>query len=119
MTNANNVTTQVQEGMSEEEQHDKISARTKAALAAAKARGVKLGVKGRDNLRPNIEARQAAADEFAARLRPIIEDMVARGLTHRAMAEELNKAGIKTPRGGEWTHGQVPRLLGRLAETNK
>ncbi len=39
----------------------RIGTRTKAALAAAKSRGVKLGTAGRHNLKPNIEARQAAA----------------------------------------------------------
>lgn len=90
-----------------EYERDQISARTRAALAAAKARGIRLGSKGADNLRPNIEARRAAADKSAGRLKGIISGFRARGLTHRAMAEELNGAGVTAPRGGAWTHGQV------------
>ena len=49
-------------------ERDHISARIKAALVAAKARGAKLGVAGLSNLERNIEERQNAADAFAARL---------------------------------------------------
>lgn len=114
MPNANKVMIQMHAVMSEYER-DQISARTKAALAAAKARGVRLGVKGPENLRPNIALRQQAADVFAGRLEKIISGLQARGLTHRAMAQELNAVGITAPRGGAWTHGQVQRLLARLA----
>lgn len=113
MPNANKVMIQMHAVMAEYER-DQISARTKAALAAAKARGVRLGVRGPENLRPNIEARKAVADDFARRLDGIVDGFRARGLTHRAMAAELNTAGIAAPRGGAWTHGQVQRLLTRL-----
>lgn len=113
MPNANKVMIQMHAVMSEYER-DQISARTKAALAAAKARGVRLGVRGAENLRPNIEARRAAADEFAERLSGIVRGMVSRGLTHRAMAAELNAVGVRTPQGGSWSHGQVQRLLARI-----
>ncbi len=116
MPNANKVMIQMHAVMSEYER-DQISARTKAALAAAKARGVRLGVRGPENLRPNVEARQAAAGAFAERLNGIVQGFCARGLTHRAMAAELNAVGITAPRGGQWTHGQVQRLLNRLATT--
>lgn len=115
MPNANKVMIQMHAVMSEYER-DQISARTKAALAAAKARGVRLGVRGAENLRPNIEARQAAADAFADRLKGIIEGFCARGMTHRAMATELNAVGVAAPRGGQWTHGQVQRLLIRIRQ---
>lgn len=96
----------------------RISERTKAALAAAKARGRVLGSKGIDNLRPNIEERQQAADAFAERLRHMMHAMEGRGLSQRAMAAELNQLGIKTPRGGLWSLYQVQRLLLRLACTS-
>jgi DNA invertase Pin-like site-specific DNA recombinase len=92
----------------------RISTRTKAALAAAKARGVVLGAAGRANLRPNIEQRQEAADAFAARLRPTFENMIARKLSLRSMVPELNGIGIPAPRGGKWRLSQVQRLLDRL-----
>jgi len=114
MPSANKVMIQMHAVMAEYER-DQISARTKAALAAAKARGVRLGVRGSENLRPNIAARKAAADEFAGRLQRIVAALRARGLTHRAMAAELNGAGVVAPRGGQWTHGQVQRLLNRLS----
>ncbi|SAK96748.1 resolvase [Caballeronia glebae] len=68
----------------------RISERTKDALKAAKARGVVLGAAGAANLKPNIEARQQATDLFARKLSGVIEGMKARGLTQRAMADELN-----------------------------
>lgn len=92
----------------------RISERTKAALAAAKARGRVLGSKGIDNLRPNIEERQEAADAFAARLRHTMDSMQGRGLSQRSMAAELNQLGIKTPRGGQWSLYQVQLLLRRI-----
>jgi len=92
----------------------RISERTKAALAAAKARGRVLGWKGIDNLRPNIQERQQAADAFAERLRHSVCSMQSRGLSHRAMALELNQLGIKTPRGGQWSLYQLQRLLDRI-----
>jgi DNA invertase Pin-like site-specific DNA recombinase len=90
-----------------------ISERTKAALAAAKVRGVKLGTAGLSNLRPNIAARQAAADQFAARLRGLFDGFRVRGLSQRAMVLELNQLGIKAARGGQWSLAQVQRQIAR------
>lgn len=92
-----------------------ISDRTRAALAAAKARGVKLGS-------PKIEkARQSAlrsvrtsADKFAANVQPVIEQIRASGLTTlRQIADALNARGVKTRRGAEWTAAAVARVIGR------
>jgi DNA invertase Pin-like site-specific DNA recombinase len=113
MPSANKVMIQMHAVMAEYER-DQISARTKAALAAAKARGIRLGARGADNLRPNIEARKAAANAFAGRLKGVIAGLRSQGHTHRAMAAELNAVGISAPRGGAWTHCQVQRLLARL-----
>jgi DNA invertase Pin-like site-specific DNA recombinase len=96
-------------------ERDRISQRTKDALAAAKARGVVLGAAGPANLRRNIEERQKAADDFAERLRGVFEGMQARGLSQRAMVAELNAIGVAAPRGGKWAKGQVQRVLERLA----
>ena len=113
MPNANKVMIQMHAVMSEYER-DQISARTKAALAAAKARGVRLGIRGPKNLRPNIKERQHAANEFANRLGGVVVGFRWRGPTHRGIAAELNSVGIAAPRGGQRTHGQVQRLLNRM-----
>lgn len=91
-----------------------ISARTKAALAAAKARGVVLGKAGAANLRPNIEERQIVAIAFADKLRPLFDGMKARKMSQRSMVEELNSVGVPAPKGGTWQLAQVQRILARL-----
>lgn len=113
MPQANKVMIQMHAVMAEWER-DQISARTKAALAAAKARGVILGSAGHANLKPNIEQRQQAADDFSNKLRGVIDGMKARGLSQRQMVVELNNLGIKASRGGEWSHIQLRRVLARL-----
>jgi DNA invertase Pin-like site-specific DNA recombinase len=113
MPQANKVMIQMHAVMSEWER-DQISARTKAALAAAKARGVVLGAAGAANLKPSLEERQRAANEFAGKLKGLIGGMKARDLTQRAMCDELNQLGIKTTRGGEWSLVQLQRLMSRL-----
>jgi DNA invertase Pin-like site-specific DNA recombinase len=114
MPHATKVMIQIHAVMAENER-DQISARTKAALAAAKARGVILGATGLVNLRPNLEARQEAAKRFAERMRPLIEGFAVRGLSQRQMVAELNGLGIKTPKGGEWRLKQVQRVMGRIS----
>ena len=98
-------------------QHEReaISERTKAALAAAKARGKKLGGPRLAQARKkSIAARSAAADTFAANLRPIIEQIRASGISSlRGVAKALNARGIRTARGGEWTGVQVNNVLER------
>lgn len=113
MPNANKTMLHIFATMAEWER-DAISTRTKAALAAAKARGVQLGKAGPDNLRPNIEERQQAAQAFAERLRPTFKAMQGRGLSQRGMVEELNTVGVPAARGGAWSLGQVQRVLARL-----
>jgi DNA invertase Pin-like site-specific DNA recombinase len=97
-----------------------ISARTKAALAQAKKRGVQLG--GDRGSVPSKHTRKLAAEAIEARvsaratdLAPTIRELQARGAkTLRALAEGLNALGITTARGGEWGQTQVRRLLARL-----
>jgi DNA invertase Pin-like site-specific DNA recombinase len=86
-----------------------ISARTKAALAAAKARGVQLGNR-------NLPAmnRQAALARAEA-LRPVLTELCARGVgTLQAIADELNARFITTASGASWSPMQVHRVLRRL-----
>jgi DNA invertase Pin-like site-specific DNA recombinase len=96
-----------------------ISARTKGALAAAKARGVKLGsprnlTNGEAGRKASAAVRAKAADERAADLRPLIADMRSRGLSSlREIAAGLNARGIPATRGGPWSAIQVRRALQR------
>ena len=93
-----------------------ISARTKAALAAAKERGTVLGNPKLAVARVKAEAsRVAAADDFAAKIEPTIRAIQASGVTGlRGIARELVTRKIETRRGGTWTPVQVADLLKRL-----
>lgn len=113
MPQANKVMIQMHAVMAEWER-DQISKRTKDALAAAKARGVKLGTAGAANLKPNVEARQRAADAFAVKLAGVVAGFRTQNLSQRDMVAELNALGIKTPNGGTWHRGQLCRLLERI-----
>ena len=93
-----------------------ISARTRKALAEARERGVKLGTAGAANIRATVEKRKSAADAFAKQHEALFASFQEQGLTHRAMAAELNARGIAAAKGGEWTHGQVQRILNRYAD---
>lgn len=91
------------------------SARARASLAEARARGVQLGKAGAQNLRATVEKRKSAADAFAQQHAALFAEFQAQGLTHRQMAEALNERGVAAARGGAWTHGQVQRMLNRYA----
>lgn len=96
-----------------------ISSRTKEALAAAKARGVKLGTNNLDPAKAaeysqlGVAAIKASADDFANKVKPVITGLQAQGLSLRAVAIELNKLGIKTARGKEWTAMAVKNAMDR------
>lgn len=96
-----------------EQERDFISRRTKAALVAAKARGVKLGG-NRDVLQRRAEAIQRDARAFAHKVAPIVQPLRTSGATLAVIAEALDGAGIGTARGGKWTATQVKRVLDRL-----
>lgn len=104
-----------------EEEARKISERTKAALAAAKARGVKLG--GYRGAPPPddasreaaLAARRANARERAADVADAIADIRASGIVSATgIAGELNRRGVTTARGGRWQALQVQRVLALL-----
>ena len=101
-----------------------IGERTKAALAAAKARGVKLGnpngaraLRGKQvGNKQAVAAVRVRAQGHAENLRSIVADVRGAGVTSvRKIAAELNRRAILTPRGGTWHATSVVRLLGRLA----
>ena len=90
-----------------------ISARTKAALAAKKAQGVKLGNPRAAAAAVKAHAaNRAGADQFASNVLPIVRDIQASGLTTlRDLAGALNARGIRTARGGAWHSSTVRNLL--------
>ena len=96
-----------------EQERKFISIRTKAALAEAKKKGVKLG-----GLRPKTKARneaiQANAKARAVKVSKIVLPLRDQGASLRAIAGALDVAGVETARGGKWTAKQVQRTLERL-----
>ena len=103
-------------GVVAQAERKRISTNTKLALAAAKARGVKLG--GNRGVVPTAEAQakggaatKAKATNRAADLMPVIADIRAAGATTlKAVADALNARGIPTARGGKWSPVQVSRV---------
>lgn len=122
MPTANRLIVHIMASMAEWEARA-ISARTKAALAQAKARGVKLGG-NRGNI-PAIAIQGALASarvrsdrsrQHAADLLPIIAKLEQQGQnTLSSVARALNEMDVRTPRGGVWSAGQVSRIK-RIAE---
>lgn len=112
MPNADNFQLHIYAALAEQER-EFISARTKAALAEAKAKGVKLG-----GLRPKTEARnkaiQANAKDRADKVAMTVQPLRAQGASLREIAEAMNTSGVPTARGGKWQASQVKRVLERL-----
>jgi DNA invertase Pin-like site-specific DNA recombinase len=84
-----------------------ISQRTRDALAAKKAQGVKLGGLNAGGIQKRDEARQRAEQ-----LRPIFAELA--GMSARGIAAALNERGVPTPAGGEWHSVTVIRVQKRL-----
>jgi DNA invertase Pin-like site-specific DNA recombinase len=91
-----------------EKERRMIGERTRAGLAAAKKRGVKLG-----GLNAKGMAERQAARERAEQLRPLFAELA--GLSARKAAEELNRRSVATPAGGKWHAATVLRVRERLA----
>ena len=96
-----------------EQERDFISQRTKAALAAAKARGVKLGAPVQ-HLAVLAKARQEKALREAQQVSGVILPLRKRGTTLRGICEILNASGIKTSRGKAFHPSLVSRMLTTL-----
>lgn len=126
MPNANRLTIGIMAMVADEERR-MISARTKAALQAAKARGVKLG-----GHRTNAEGipvklslaaiakgraeRSKLATHRATEIAPAIRELQAAGVTSLSgIAAGLNAADIRARRGGKWSPVQIARVLQRLS----
>jgi DNA invertase Pin-like site-specific DNA recombinase len=92
-----------------------ICARTRDALARAKARGKVLGSPELDRARKMaVKAVRTEADRYAANVLPIIEAIKRAGATTlREIAEALNARGVATARGGMWYAATVRNVLAR------
>lgn len=115
MPQANKLTVHILAAVAEHER-EMISQRTRDALAAAKARGVKLG-------NPNIAMARAKgqlvikskADKHAQNILPVITAIRDAGVTSlRGIANALNQRGIETARGGSWHAASVGRIIRRV-----
>jgi DNA invertase Pin-like site-specific DNA recombinase len=98
-----------------EKERAMISARTKAALAAAKSRGVTLGSPALAKARKSAVASiRALADQHAANVLPVIREIRRAGASSlHQISEALNARGITTPRGGQWYASSVRNMLER------
>jgi hypothetical protein len=104
-----------------EKERSLISERTKAALAARKASGARLG--NPRNIRAagviGREVAMATADEFAASMLPVLNAIRAAGAeTLAAMSCALNQRGIRSARGGRWYASSVAMLLARASRAS-
>lgn len=120
---ANKLTVHILAAVAESEA-EAISARTKAALGAYKARGGRLGAALPQCRNLTQAARKrgakaagvavaAKANEAYADLAPIMREMRTKGLSQQAIANELNQQGHTTRQGKQWNQVQVMRVLER------
>lgn len=119
MPEANTFSIHIMSAMAEYER-TLISKRTKDALQAAKARGKELG---KNNLTEegaskgaaqSLKVRQAKANEYAQRMKPIIQELQSQGLSLNAIAKKMMENGELTPRGGTiWTPTTAKNVLAR------
>lgn len=124
LPDANRLTIHIMAAVAENER-EMISKRTKAALEAAKLRGVRLGnphgisktaaARGR---RLGLQARQRKAQEFALRMYGPIIKMKAEGLSLRAIARQLNEEGTATARKGSWSAMSVKNVIKQAEGTS-
>jgi len=120
MPHSNRFTIHVMAALAEQER-ELISARTRAALQAAKARGVSLGGRrgsfriedvGEKGRARSLEVRATAAQLCAQERLEAVRSIGTEGIISlHGVARELNARSIPAPRGGTWSAGQVRRLL--------
>jgi DNA invertase Pin-like site-specific DNA recombinase len=109
MPSANKLTLHILAAVAEHER-EMISARTRAALAAARARGVKLGRPDRET-RHMRTARSAKVAAFRATVLPEVRRLIGQGMSQRQIAAELNRRGLTTYAGRPWRVQHVNSLL--------
>ena len=105
-----------------DEERDLHGRRVRRGQAIARTRGARFG--NPTNIREAGGLGRATmterADRFAADVLPIIEDIWAGGVTSlNGVAEELNRRGVGTPRGGRWKAMTVRRVVERASGTAK
>jgi DNA invertase Pin-like site-specific DNA recombinase len=111
MPEANRLTIHILAAVAEHER-DLTSSRTKAALDAAKTRGVRLG-------NPNplpaakkaVQVLKAKTSAYQATVRPLLQQLQQEGYTLSTTARELNRRGVPTARGGHWYATTVKNIL--------
>lgn len=115
---ANELTVHIMAAMAEYESKA-ISFRTKAALAAAKARGTKLGGRRWDletvahvGRQAALMVRQETRQRYVQDVLPMIREKCGHGAKSlREIAAALNAEGTPAPRGGKWSAVQVLRVM--------
>ena len=114
MPEANELTVHIMAAMAQHERKA-ISKRTKEALAAAKAKGTKLGGwRGGPKVdhRLGVAAKRDKARAFNSRVSEAITELQAQGISSLSdLARGLNEQGVRTSRGGNWQATQVARVL--------
>ncbi|HVK56425.1 MAG TPA: recombinase family protein [Burkholderiales bacterium] len=123
MPHANRLTLHIMAAMAEYERRV-ISDRTKAALSAAKERGVRMGNPNgashllhrcREAAAASAASRQSKARDMAIALAPILQSLREQGVVSPTeTAVELNRRNIPTSTGGHWHPTQVQRVQQRL-----
>lgn len=116
---ANRLTLHMMAAVAEHER-EVIAARTKAALAAAKARGKALGWANpvrsdqAEASAAGVAVQKAGADRHAGNVLPIIREIERAGIsTLRGIADALNARGVQTARGGRWYAATVRNVMQR------
>jgi DNA invertase Pin-like site-specific DNA recombinase len=121
MPDANELTIGIMALVAQQER-EAISKRTKEALAAAKARGVKLGnpngalalLQHGGGPKAAATVRKRKADKFAISVASTLAGILDEGIsTYRPLTLELNKRGILSPRGGKWTPATTRNVIMR------
>ena len=93
-----------------EQEREFISNRTKAAMAAAKARGAKFG---NPRIHEINQTRKRKAHQLSARISPLIRTLRNEGMSYQRIAVTLNKMGERRPKGNVYHPTQVKRIFDR------
>lgn len=115
MPHANKLTIHIIAAVAEYER-EVIAQRTKASLAAAKARGVRLGnPNARSQSKKACARAKELADGYARDVLPIVRTLQSQGVTSLSgIAKALARSGTRTRRGGAWSATSVKNLLTRM-----